>query len=68
MLVARCQVGLLLPQLGEQRLRAELGVSQVQPADGLKEAVISHATRRLSQAPPRRLRCKSEAVVPVIPP
>eukprot|EP00964_Phaeocystis_antarctica_P108607 scaffold73166_cov65-Phaeocystis_antarctica.AAC.4 len=40
---ARSQVWLLLPQLGEQRLGAELGVSQPQSADGLKEAV-DHAT------------------------
>ena len=33
-----------LPQLGEhERFRAELGMSQPQPADGLKEAVLGHA-------------------------
>ena len=40
------QVGLLLPQLGEQRLGAELGMSQVQPADGLQEAV-GHAAEEV---------------------
>eukprot|EP00964_Phaeocystis_antarctica_P064049 scaffold38490_cov62-Phaeocystis_antarctica.AAC.4 len=43
LLVARSQVRLLLPQLGEQRFGAELGVGQPQSADGLQEAV-GHAT------------------------
>ena len=43
LLVARAQAWLLLPQLGEQRLGAELGMSQPQPADGLQEAVLGHA-------------------------
>ena len=43
LLVARCQIWLLLPQLGEQRLGAELGMSQPQSADGLQEAV-GHAS------------------------
>eukprot|EP00964_Phaeocystis_antarctica_P143812 scaffold109413_cov51-Phaeocystis_antarctica.AAC.1 len=42
---ARSQVRLLLPQLGEQRLGAELGVRQPQSTDGLQEAV-GHARRR----------------------
>ena len=32
------------PQLGEQWLGAELGVSQVQPADRLQEAVVRHTS------------------------
>eukprot|EP00964_Phaeocystis_antarctica_P041744 scaffold23893_cov63-Phaeocystis_antarctica.AAC.3 len=43
LLVAHSQVWLLLPQLGEQRLWAEVGVSQVQPAHGLQEG-RGHAT------------------------
>jgi hypothetical protein len=30
-------------QLGEQRLGTKLGMSQPQPADGLKETVLGHA-------------------------
>ena len=54
LLVARGQVGLLLPQLGEQRLGAELGMSQVKPADDLQEAIVGLAAAR--RAPPRRLK------------
>eukprot|EP00964_Phaeocystis_antarctica_P072836 scaffold44628_cov46-Phaeocystis_antarctica.AAC.3 len=43
LLVARSQVWLLLPQLSEQRLGAELGIRQPQSADGLQQAV-GHAT------------------------
>ena len=43
-----------LPQLGEhERFRAELGMSQPQPADGLKEAVLGHATPVRRHAAPR---------------
>ena len=40
----------------------KLGMSQVQPADGLKEAVVGHA-RPPSQAPPRRLNLWKEHAV-----
>eukprot|EP00964_Phaeocystis_antarctica_P139864 scaffold104660_cov60-Phaeocystis_antarctica.AAC.3 len=39
LLVARSQVWLLLPQLGEQWLEAEVGIGHSQPADGLEEGV-----------------------------
>ena len=56
LLVARGQVGLLLPQLGEQRLGAELGMSQVQPADRLEEAVVGHACSGFAPGMGRSLR------------
>ena len=57
LLVARVQVRPLLPQLGEQlplseqRLGAERGIGQPQPADGLQEA-FGHATSPVARADP----------------
>ena len=48
LLVARAQVWLLLPQLGEQRLGAELGMSEPQPA-GTASRRQSSAMRRVAQ-------------------
>ena len=42
---------LLLSQLGEQRLGAELGVGEPQPTDGLKEAVVGHGKGGRPPAP-----------------
>ena len=41
----------VLPQLDEQRLGAELGMSQPQSADGLKEAVVGHPKGARASAP-----------------
>ena len=52
--MARAQVWPLLPQLGEQRLGAELGIRQPQPADGLKEEAVGHATSPRATQPTQR--------------
>ena len=48
LLGGRSQVWLLLPQLGEQRLEAEVGISYAQSTNGLQEGIgragFAHAT------------------------